>query len=271
MRCPKCGYISFDRQRSCGKCSNDLTAVSELLQGTAGKATAPFFLGAILGKQDPYAAETTPALHEEEEPLDLDELETVTLSADEEELDFAGAPLDADDLEDQPLPSLGFADIDVSDLMPLQEEEEEQVLSLGDEHEEELLPPAPPEEEEELLAPIPSEEKKEELRGIEFSGFDSDDMLTVDEQEISFDDSLEDETTKPEDNAEDEEIIDLSSLMDFEETPAQPTNKEEDHDIFELSLEDEENASPPADEPKKPKNAVSDIADLGLTLEDDAH
>ena len=259
MRCPKCGYISFDRQRSCGKCSNDLAAVSEQLQGTAGKATAPFFLGAILGEQDPYGAEPTPALHKDEEPLDLDDLETVTLSADEEELDFAGAPLDADDLEDQPLPSLGFADIDVSDLMPLQEEEEEQVLSLGDEHEEELL------------APIPSEEKEEEIQGIEFSGFDSDEMLTVDEQESSFDDSLEDEATESEDNAEDEEIIDLSSLMDFEETPAQPTNKEEDHDIFELSLEDEANASPPADEPKKPKNAVSDIADLGLTLEDDDH
>ena len=141
MRCPKCGYISFDRQRACGKCNNDLTAVAEQLQGTVGKAAAPFFLGAVLGEKTPSYDEPGPDLQEgeEEEAFALDELETDAPTADAEELDFAGAPLDDDDLADQPLPSLGLEDIDVSDLVPPQEEEEEPVLSLGGEQENALV------------------------------------------------------------------------------------------------------------------------------------
>ena len=144
MRCPKCGYISFDRQKSCGKCSTDLTAVAEQLKGTVGKAAAPFFLAAVLGEQRPDD-ETGPAFHEEEETLALDELEADAAPTDEEELDFAGAPLDEDDLNGQPLPSLGLEDIDVSDLMPPEDDEEkteeELVLHLGNEQKETIMPP----------------------------------------------------------------------------------------------------------------------------------
>ena len=269
MRCPKCGYISFDRQRSCGKCSNDLTAVADQLQGTVGKAAAPFFLGAVLGKQTPYDDEVGPALHEEEEPLDLDELEADAPPADEEELDFAGAPLDEDDLEEQTLPSLGLEDIDVSDLMPPQEEEEEVVLSLGSEQEEE----AP-------LDALPGRDGEEDaLMGIDFPGFDSEDTRNVEEQESSRGD-FEDEAAEPQANAEDEEIFDLSSLMNFDEPPAKEADQEEDADILELSLgdepeelhlnfEDDENATAPGDAAKKPASTVADIADLNLTLEND--
>ncbi len=270
MRCPKCGYISFDRQKSCGKCSNDLTAVAEQLQGTLSKAVPPFFLGAVLGKPETYAAEPGPALHEEEEPLDLDELAADAPPTEEEELDFAGAPLDEDDLEDQHLPSFSFEDIDVSDLVPPQEEEEEPVLSLGNEEEEE--------EEEALVAPVPSDDDNS-LTGITFPGFDSDDALNIDEKESPLDD-LGYEVAEPQANAEDEEIIDLSSLMSFDEPPAKPESLEEDHDVFELSLgdepdglhlsiEDDDNAQTPAEAPKKSASTVADIADLGLTLEND--
>lgn len=255
MRCPKCGYISFDRQRSCGKCANDLTAVAEQLKGTVSKAPAPFFLGTILGKQEAYAAEPGPALHEEEETLDLDELEVDAPPADEDELDFAGAPLDEGDLEDQPLPSLGLEDIDVSDLMPPQEEEEKPVLHLGNEQKETILTPAQDEEEDSLM-------------GIELPSLEHDDLLDVDQQESPFG-TLEHSSAPSPANAEDDEIIDLSSLMSFDEAPAKPADREEDHDILELSLEDGENAPPPADAPKKPASAVADIPDLGLTLEND--
>ena len=253
MRCPKCGYISFDRQKSCGKCSNDLTAVAEQLQGTVSKAASPFFLGAILGKQQPYAAESGPALHEEDEPLDLDELEADALPADEDEIDFAGAPLDEDDLNDQALPSLGLEDIDVSDLMPPQEEE--LVLHLGNEQKETILTPA-------------QEEEENSLMGIELPSLEHEDLLDVDEKESPLG-GLGYTATEPPANAEDDEIIDLSSLMSFDETPTTPAEKEGDHDILELSLEDGENAPPPADTPKKSASAVADIPDLGLTLEND--
>ena len=267
MRCPKCGYISFDRQRSCSKCSNDLTAAAEQLQGTGGKAEAPFFLGAVLGKKtSSYDDESAPDLHEEE-PLALDEFEAEALPADEDDLDFAGAPLDDDGLDGQPLPSLGLEDIDVSDLVQPQEEEEELVLSLGSEEEETAQPPAQEENEEEA-----------QLSGIEFSGFDSGDTLSVDEKETVLDDLAE--TTLPSQaqaSAEDEEIIDLSSLMSFEEE--EPADQKEDQSELELSfeeepetlhldLEDDENATAVKEAAKKPGTA-NDIPDLDLTLEND--
>ncbi|MFA6282678.1 MAG: hypothetical protein WCT30_01100 [Desulfurivibrionaceae bacterium] len=261
MRCPKCGYISFDRQRSCSKCSTDLTAADEQIQGTGGKAAAPFFLGAVLGKKtSSYDDESAPDL-QEEETLALDEFETEALPADEEDLDFAGAPLDDDGLEDQSLPSLGLEDIDVSDLVQPQEEEEELVLSLGNEEEETAQPPAQDENEEE--AP---------LSGIEFSGFDSGGALSVDEKETALDD-LDDTTFPAQASAEDDEIIDLSSLMNFEEE--EPADKKEDQSELELSLGDEPESlhldledDEKAPAAKKPETATG-IPDLDLTLEND--
>lgn len=242
MRCPKCGYISFDRQKSCGKCSNDLTAVAEELRGTAGKAAVPLFLGAVLGKQKPSEDEAAPAPYEEEEPFTLDELEVEPPSAEVEELDFAGAPLDEDDLAGESLPSLGLEDIDVSDLVPPQEEEEEQALSL-------------------------SSEQKEELQGIEFSNFDTEeDTLQAEEKEQTLD-LFDTETAAPSAPSEEDEIIDLSSLMSFDETPEPPADTGEDSDMLELSLEDEEDE--PAEEPKKSASTVADMLDLDLTLEKD--
>lgn len=44
MRCPKCGYISFDHLETCGKCSKDLSAVSATLGGGLYSTEAPRFL-----------------------------------------------------------------------------------------------------------------------------------------------------------------------------------------------------------------------------------
>lgn len=240
MRCPKCGYISFDRQRSCGKCSNDLTSADEQLRGTASKAATPFFLDAILGKQKSAEAGSSPVFHEEEESFDLDELGGEAPPAGEDELDFSGAPLDEGELEDQPLPSLGLEDIDVSDLMPPQE------VHLGNE------------QKETILAPVPAKDEEEDsLMGIELPGLDPDELLSADEQE------------RPSAGAEDDEIIDLSSLMGFDDATTQSADREEERDILGLSLEEGENAPDSAETSKKTASTVADIPDLGLTLEND--
>lgn len=44
MRCPKCGYISFDHMEQCLKCKKSIKAVSDSLRGTMFNATAPTFL-----------------------------------------------------------------------------------------------------------------------------------------------------------------------------------------------------------------------------------
>ena len=44
MRCPKCGYISFDLVDECLKCKKNIKSASELLQGSVLNVPAPSFL-----------------------------------------------------------------------------------------------------------------------------------------------------------------------------------------------------------------------------------
>lgn len=48
MRCPKCGYISFDHLVACGKCSHDLTEISTMLKGTGFQSLGTFFLSELI-------------------------------------------------------------------------------------------------------------------------------------------------------------------------------------------------------------------------------
>lgn len=49
MRCPKCGYISFDHLETCLKCKKDIKATSEGLVGSVYNVTAPTFLKVTAG------------------------------------------------------------------------------------------------------------------------------------------------------------------------------------------------------------------------------
>jgi uncharacterized OB-fold protein len=44
MRCPKCGFISFDHLENCLKCKKNIKAASEQLNGTVYNVAAPSFL-----------------------------------------------------------------------------------------------------------------------------------------------------------------------------------------------------------------------------------
>ena len=44
MRCPKCGYISFDNVSECLKCKKDIKTVSSQLRGASFNVAAPAFL-----------------------------------------------------------------------------------------------------------------------------------------------------------------------------------------------------------------------------------
>ncbi|MFN2353679.1 MAG: hypothetical protein ABR512_04020 [Desulfopila sp.] len=44
MRCPKCGYISFDHVDTCLKCNKDISAISSKVAGTTYNVAAPSFL-----------------------------------------------------------------------------------------------------------------------------------------------------------------------------------------------------------------------------------
>jgi hypothetical protein len=49
MRCPKCGFISFDHLTSCTKCGRDISELAVELQGTSIKSELPMFLSGALG------------------------------------------------------------------------------------------------------------------------------------------------------------------------------------------------------------------------------
>ena len=50
MKCPKCGYISFDYSQACPKCNRDITEERERLKLPSFKPTPPSLLGALLGE-----------------------------------------------------------------------------------------------------------------------------------------------------------------------------------------------------------------------------
>jgi len=129
MRCPKCGYISFDQQEACAKCDASLAGISSNLAGTAVRVREPFFLSSILGQagQQP-----------DSEAVEFDLAEAEALSESDVEIEVAG------DDEDIPVVDLSpFAqqedqveeDSGISFAMPEEEAAEEQVIEAAEEEE----------------------------------------------------------------------------------------------------------------------------------------
>jgi hypothetical protein len=50
MRCPKCGYTSFDHLASCKKCDKDLSESREMLNLLDFEPQVPFLLGSLVGE-----------------------------------------------------------------------------------------------------------------------------------------------------------------------------------------------------------------------------
>jgi hypothetical protein len=48
MKCPKCGFVSYDHLSECKKCGANLVAVREVLGFSALKSEVPFLLGTLL-------------------------------------------------------------------------------------------------------------------------------------------------------------------------------------------------------------------------------
>jgi hypothetical protein len=65
MKCPKCGYVSFDSNLECPKCRSDITMEQNKLNLLPFKPSPPLLLGAIVGSKDQssksYSAEADSA------------------------------------------------------------------------------------------------------------------------------------------------------------------------------------------------------------------
>jgi len=142
MRCPKCGYISFDTLGSCKKCKKNIGKIAEELEGTVFESPAPVFLHIEPGATwSPTEENTEDGIAVDEIETDLvfppigeEEQEEVTVDdeteedgtiafEDFEEVETASELVPDDEIEDEVVMEsddlqLDFGDIDISDLAP---------------------------------------------------------------------------------------------------------------------------------------------------------
>ncbi len=106
MKCPKCGYISFDYNLSCPKCNKDISSEQEKLHIPAFRPDPPLLLGSLTGEanesqvgaaasasQAPLEKEADISLDEEASPLDSGEIDV----HDSSELNLDSGELSLDD------------------------------------------------------------------------------------------------------------------------------------------------------------------------------
>jgi hypothetical protein len=113
MRCPKCGFISFDHQENCLKCKKKIKIKSENLQGSVFQSAAPAFLSLQTNQEDEssetldlfedqpgsdeeYVDEDLVVLTDDEEPETVDEIDF----ADNEDIEEEGIEIDLSMFED---------------------------------------------------------------------------------------------------------------------------------------------------------------------------
>jgi len=147
MRCPKCGYISFDHQETCKKCAKNIGDAVTEINGTVYEALVPTFLnvGTTAGFSGRSSSVELSAMQErvgteredefamgEESGIAFIDDEEIILTDDSEELimDLDGfnevSPREEFTLElgeehgagEAKPPSLDFGDLDISDLAP---------------------------------------------------------------------------------------------------------------------------------------------------------
>ena len=164
MRCPKCGFISFDHLEACKNCQKPLGDLIATISGTTYEATPPMFLtvssndGPQISLSAGATEENTYAETADDEPvLNFDDNSEPVFSLDSDftpaeprrEIEFPGETdellLDLDALgghapdeeftlhADEPsqeasqLPSMDFGELDISDLAPPRHETPEPI------------------------------------------------------------------------------------------------------------------------------------------------
>ncbi len=113
MRCPKCGYVSFDHLEKCLKCSRDLKATRGDLNLLDFKPEVPFLLGSLVGEMQGGGAQRELSLTQETE-LELSGFETGESYTTEGTLDIQdlGGPSDAEPSGEVSLSEIALDDLE---------------------------------------------------------------------------------------------------------------------------------------------------------------
>ncbi len=248
MRCPKCGYISFDYLDTCLKCKKNIKNVSDALQGSVYNAAAPSFLEF----DDEF---------DQEEAIDLETFEDEVGGIEIE--DSALAVLLQDDSEEDAdtLESIEDTELSSDFFDNIEEDLDEQDLD-GEEAEEFPAPVAEMADESELMDSALSEET--------FASVDALETVATDENED--DDSPMLRVDFP------EELNDISDLApdagepreDFVEQPPAELSDDDSFDLdtdFNLDLGSLDLHDMPEPAALSSSNANLDDLDFELDLE----
>lgn len=157
MRCPKCGYVSFDHLNNCLKCSRDLSDCRGDLNLMDFRPEVPFLLGSLVGEMEGGGAQQALSLTQETElelgglgmsepsasegSIDMGDLEIPSEKDSSDEMSLSDIALD--DLETIEASSLGDAGggelqlDDLAEMSPKDSKEDEGFLGLEFESDEE--------------------------------------------------------------------------------------------------------------------------------------
>ena len=257
MRCPKCGYISFDHMESCLKCKKDISGSTEV-EGTTYHAAAPSFLRVpkkndgepetdVVEEEGDISFDGTDAFNEDDYEFSDPDLDVIVGGSEEGTITFGGSGsedfmLEADDESDEEGSfelDLDDGDLDFSD----EETVETPALSLPDELDD-ISDLAPPEDlDPEAISTV----------GINLS---IDDEVNLDEDldldGLDLDLGLSD--------TKDLSDADLSlSLDDIELSAGNITAEKSDLDDINMDLDLDVFEAPPASSKEKTSESLDDI------------
>lgn len=113
MRCPKCGYVSFDHLDNCMKCSRDLIGAREDLNLLDFRPEVPFLLGSLVGEMEGGGAQQELSLTQETE-LELGGFEMGEPSASEGTIDMGdlGGPAEESSSDEVSLSEIALDDLE---------------------------------------------------------------------------------------------------------------------------------------------------------------
>ncbi len=122
MRCPKCGYVSFDHLDKCMKCSRDLTPAREELNLLDFKAEVPFLLGSLVGEMQGGGAQQELSLTQETE-LELGGFDMAEPTASEGSIDMGdlGGPTEGNSSDEVSLSEISLDDLETIEASALGE------------------------------------------------------------------------------------------------------------------------------------------------------
>ena len=124
MRCPKCGYISFDHLEKCMKCSRDLLSAREDLNLLALRPDVPFLLGSLVGEMQGGDAQKELSLTQETE-LELSGFDMGESSGSEGTIDIGslGEETEQNSSEEMSLSEISLDDLETIEASAMKDAE----------------------------------------------------------------------------------------------------------------------------------------------------